>query len=72
MIDLQKHIYEGWTVGAFIQELEFIFDMIMRGDSHVKKFTTKAEIKTWCKSEQPYYKKHIPEVYKYFVQKAGL
>jgi len=72
MIDRDKHIWEGWTVGAFIDELEWLFDMIMSGHSHVKKFTTKDEVKKWCKSEQPYYKKHIPEVYKYFVAKAGL
>ena len=72
MINRDKHIWEGWTVGAFIDELEWIFDMIMSGRSHIKKFTTKDEVKRWCKKEQPYYKKHIPEVYKYFVAKAGL
>ena len=72
MIDRNKLIWEGWTVGTFIDELEWLFDMIMSDRSHVKKFTTKGEVKIWCKSEQPYYKKHIPEVYEYFVRKAGL
>ena len=44
MIDRRKHIWEGWTVGTFIDELEWIFDMIMSGRSHVKKFTTKDEM----------------------------
>ena len=26
-----KHIYEGWTVGGFIDELEPIFDIITKG-----------------------------------------
>jgi hypothetical protein len=26
----------------------------------------------WCMDMQPYYKKHIPEVFNYFVKEAGL
>ena len=37
-----------------------------------KTFDSKQELKKWIKSEQPYYKKHIPEVYKYFLNKSGL
>ena len=29
-------------------------------------FTNKVELKKWVKDSQPYYKKHIPEVYNYF------
>jgi len=32
----------------------------------------KEEVKAWCKDNQPYYKKHIPEVSKHFIKKAGL
>ena len=46
--------------------------MIMANRSHVKPFTTKEEIKEWCKDNQPYYKKHVPEVVNYFVERAGL
>ena len=28
------------------------------------------EIKQWCKDNQPYYKKHIPEVVEYFWKKV--
>jgi hypothetical protein len=71
-INLEKHIWEGWTVGAFIDELESTFNMIMSNNSWQKPFKTKQEIKDWCKDNQPYYKKHIPDVCNYFIQKAGL
>jgi hypothetical protein len=67
-----KHIWEGWTVQDFINELEMTFDMIMGNRSHVRPFKTKQEIKDWCKDNQPYYKKHIPEVHKHFCKRAGL
>jgi pterin-4a-carbinolamine dehydratase len=59
-----KHIWEGWTVGDFIDELELTYKF--------KSFESKFELKNWVKSEQPYYKKHIPEVYNYFLNKSGL
>lgn len=67
-----KHVWEGWTVQNFIDELEPMFNMIMRGQSWQKPFKTKEELKAWCKDNQPYYKKHIPEVYKHFLAKASL
>ena len=71
-INLDKHIWEGWTVGAFIEDLEPTFNQIMNNNSWMKPFKTKDEIKAWCMDNQPYYKKYIPEVVKYFVDKAGL
>jgi len=70
-INLEKHIWEGWTVGAFINELEPSFNQIMRGNSWMKPFATKDEVKEWCKDNQPYYKKHIPDVCNYFVAKLN-
>jgi hypothetical protein len=67
-----KHIWEGWIVQDFIDELEPQFNMIMNNNSWQKPFKTKEEIKNWCKENQPYYKKHIPEVTNYFIKKAGL
>ena len=64
-----KHIWEGWTVGDFIDELEPTFNMITRNYSHVKPFTSKQDLKSWVKDKQPYYKKHIPEVTNYFIKK---
>jgi hypothetical protein len=63
-MNTNRHIWEGWTVQDFINELELTFPY--------QKFSTKEDVKNWCKSEQPYYKKHIPEVASYFIKKAGL
>lgn len=71
-MNLNKHIWEGWTVADFINELETNFNLIMNHGSWQKPFTTKKEIKDWCIDNQPYYKKHIPEVYSYFCKKANL
>jgi hypothetical protein len=68
-INLNKHIWEGWTVGSFINDLEPSFNMIMNGGSWQKKFTTRDEVKKWCMDNQPYYKKYIPDVVNYFYAK---
>jgi len=65
-MNLDRHVWEGWTVQCFIDELEPSFNQIMEGSSWKKPFTSKDELKKWCMDEQPYYKKHIPEVVKYF------
>jgi hypothetical protein len=61
-----KHIWEGWTVQDFINDLEPTFNTIMSGQSWKKPFISDTELKEWCKDNQPYYKKHIPEVFSYF------
>ena len=66
---MNKHIWEGWTVQDFIDSLESTFDLIMSGKSFRKPFTSESEIKEWCKTEQPYYKKPIKEVNNYFIKK---
>ena len=66
---MNKHIWEGWTVQDFVDELEPSFNQIMSGQSWHKPFKSKDELKKWCMNEQPYYKKHIPEVYNYFKKK---
>ena len=71
-MNLKKHIWEGWLVQDFIDNLEPLFDNIMRNDSWQNPFKDKAELKQWCKDNQPYYKKHIPEVYNYFLNKSNL
>ena len=60
-----KHIWEGWTVGCFIDDLELFFEQC-------KPFKDKQSLKLWVRQNQPYYKKHIPEVYNYFLKKSGL
>ena len=71
-MDRSKEIYEGWKVGDFIDDMEPILDLIMAGKSWKKKLKDKAELKAWCKDNQPYYKKHIPDVVNYFAKKYEL
>jgi hypothetical protein len=71
-MDLNRHVWEGWTVQAFIDELEYQVNIIMQGQSITKKFENKEELKLWCMDNQPYYKKSIPEVVKYFANKFNL
>ena len=70
-MNIDRHVWEGWTVRSFIDELEPSFNQIMQGRSWQKPFASKQELKAWCMSEQPYYKKYIPEVVKYFQQKLN-
>jgi hypothetical protein len=67
-MNLEKHIWEGWTVQCFIDELEPSINMIMNKQSWQKPFTSREEIKKWCMDNQPGYKKHIPEVVNYFAK----
>lgn len=67
-MNLNKHIWEGWTVQDFINDLEPLFNQLMNGP-YVKPIQNKDQLKQWCKDNQPYYKKHIPEVYNYFKNK---
>ena len=62
-----KHIWEGWTVGDFIDEIEPIFNMKLKFVQHP--WLSESALKKWVASEQPYYKEHIPEVYEYFLTK---
>ena len=70
-VNLDKHVWEGWTVGAFVEELEPQFNMIMNGQSFIDPFKSKDELKKWCMDNQPYYKKHIPDVVNYFASKCN-
>jgi hypothetical protein len=71
-MNLNKHIWEGWTVGSFINDLEPMINMIMQNQSWQKPFTKKEEVKKWCIDHQPGYKKHIPEVVNYFTTKYNI
>ena len=62
MVNMNKHIWEGWRIQDFIDSLEPTFDMIMGGTSWQKPFKDREELKRWCMDNQPYYKKYIPEV----------
>ena len=65
-INFDKHIYEGWTVRDFIEELEPLLDMIQTGNSCYHPMTTRAEIRSWTADNQSYYKKPVTDVVNYF------
>ena len=67
-----RHIWEGWRVQDFIDELNPTLEMIMERRSWQSPLSTKKELKQWCMSNQPYYKKHIPEVVDYFAEKYDI
>ena len=71
-MELTKHIWEGWTVGDFIEALQLQADMIMDGRSWRKPFCSRAELEAWCRDNQPYYKQTIPEVVQYFADRYGI
>ena len=57
-VNMDRHIREGWTVGAFIRELAPQVEMIMSGQSWREPFRNKQELADWCRDNQPYYKKY--------------
>jgi hypothetical protein len=71
-INREKHVWEGWTVGDFIDDIEPIFDIVNSSNAKNWDFPDKKALKSWIKDNQPYYKKHIPDVYKYFLNKTNL
>ena len=44
----------------------------MSYDSWTKPFNNRKELANWCKDNQPYYKKEIPEVVNYFAEKYNI
>lgn len=72
MGNLHRDIWEGWTPQDFIDELSDEIHMIMTGNSWREPFKTKRELIDYIKDNQPYYKKSIPEVNAYFVNKYKL
>ena len=72
MINLQREVWEGWTVQDFIDDLTPQLDMIMRGESWRQPFKTKSELVKYIVENQPYYKKSIPGVNAYFANRYGL
>lgn len=65
-MNLEKHIWEGWTVQDFINELEDLVQIAVSGNSHFQTISNKQQLKEFCTDNQPYYKKYIPEVVNYF------
>lgn len=70
--NLERVIYEGWTAKDFIEALAMQMKAIMQGDSWREPFRTKKELAEWCRENQPYYKRSIPEVVGYFARMYNL
>ena len=70
--DLDRNVWEGWTPRDFIEALEPSIDMIMTDRSWRGPFTSKTELAEYCRDNQPFYKKRVPEVVSYFSEKYGL
>lgn len=71
-INMEKHVWEGWSVRDFVTALSPQIDVIMSGGSWLRPFTDKEQLKKWCTENQPYYKKAIPDVINYFAEKYGI
>lgn len=74
-VNYDKHIWEGWRVSDFIMELQPQLDQMYANWQYVfndKPFMTKEELRNWCKDNQPYYKKHIPDVVKHFIKRYNI
>ena len=66
-----KHIWEGWTVEDFIQQLLPNLDRMMEYGYQYPDpvFTTKKQIKNWIRNNLPYTTKALRDVTKYFVDR---
>jgi len=51
--------------------MEIFFEGVNNRQGHRKRIKNEKDLKKWCKDNQPHYKKHIPEVYKYFLNKVN-
>lgn len=66
-VNFDKEIWEGWTVSDFIESVQFV----VLQKAITNQLHTKQELKDLLKDEQPYYKKHIPDVYNHFINVLG-
>lgn len=72
LINLNKEIWEGWKVIDFIEEIEEEVDIFISNSKKRNKTITKQDLKKFCTEHQPYYKKYIPEVINYFINKYNI
>ena len=73
-VNIEKHIWEGWKVIDFINQIEPTLEIILSNhrDSFYcdkKPFKSRDEFNSSVKMEQPYYSKYIPGVVSYFARK---
>lgn len=72
-VNLNKHIWEGWTVGAIHDDMRWDADNIQKGNScRHKPFKTQKEIAEWFKNEYPNWKKAANDIAKLIGEDYGL
>lgn len=71
-INYNKHIWEGWRIKDFIDELEYAVDNLICNSIEFHITVTRKDIEKCCIDNQPYFKKVIPEVVEHFCQKYNI
>ena len=54
-----KHVWEGWTVGDFIDDIEPTFDMVNSGNAKNWSFPNKKAFKSWVADVQTHYRRNV-------------
>lgn len=67
-----KHIWEGWTVRDFINDIEYSVDITINDYKSRGIVITKDIISRITSDQQPYYKRVIPDVVNYFCNKYNV
>lgn len=71
-INYNKHIWEGWRVQDFVDELEDTVNIFISNSREFHKTVTKTDLKKFIADNQPYIKKAIPEVVEHFSRKYNI
>lgn len=72
-VNLEKHIWEGWTVGAIYDKVKPFADNVQNGrDFRHTSFKNRADIADWIKNEYPNFKKGANDVSKLLASDYGL
>ena len=71
-VNLNKEIWEGWTVGSIYKDVKPIADMIQRGESWKKPFKSQKDVAEWFKNDYPNWKKAANDIAKLLGDDYGL
>lgn len=71
-VNYSKHIWEGWTVRDFINDIEYSVDITINDYKSRGIIITKDIIARITSDQQPYYKRVIPDVVNYFCNKYNI
>ena len=71
-INMDRYVWEDGLSERSSGKLAPQVEMIMSGQSWRGTFQEQTELADWCRDNQPYYKKRIPEVNSYFARMYNL